>query len=416
MGTHPIFEFDFDCLTDMSISSYTTINSETTVDSTKIEKTGSKLEASLRVQEFSLLKVPYEALNRKWRVGHKHLDMQVQLMAKSVSELSKSKSGDTTKANDAKKRLRQLREKILKINETQETECQLIKSRLDHLASFDTNRHSWQNDRFYRQLAEFLFQSGYHKTGLKLSDALPIREFVNSGLFLKIAELEEDLGCQKTQKCLAWCNQNTSRLRKIKSRFEWEIRLQDFIELIRANKRSEAVAYSRKYFPNLAPSHAELGAAMTLLVFQPMTHVGKYKSFFSFDRWTHLQVMCRSDILRLHQLGDVSTFESTLEAGLSALKTHQCFHENCRSEACPVCSTQLNSIAKRLPFAACTQSRLVCSASGDEMNENNPPVMLPNGNVYGKRAIDLLTHNGYVTCPRTQDRFKKEKFKRVFVM
>ena len=56
--------------------------------------------------------------------------------------------------------------------------------------------------------------------------------------------------------------------------------MQDFIELIRANKRSEAVAYSRKYFPNLAPSHAELGAAMTLLVFQPMTHVGKYKSFF----------------------------------------------------------------------------------------------------------------------------------------
>lgn len=48
----------------MSISSYTTINSETTVDSTKIEKTGSKLEASLRVQEFSLLKVPYEGYVR----------------------------------------------------------------------------------------------------------------------------------------------------------------------------------------------------------------------------------------------------------------------------------------------------------------------------------------------------------------
>ena len=97
---------------------------------------------------------------------------------------------------------------------------QLIKNRLDHLASFDTNRHSWQNDRFYRQLTEFLFQSGYHKTGLKLSDAMPIREFVNSGLFLKIAELEEDLASQNTQKCLVWCNQNTSRLRKIKSRFE----------------------------------------------------------------------------------------------------------------------------------------------------------------------------------------------------
>ena len=30
-----------------------------------------KCESSIRVQEFSLLKVPYEALNRKWRSGQK---------------------------------------------------------------------------------------------------------------------------------------------------------------------------------------------------------------------------------------------------------------------------------------------------------------------------------------------------------
>ena len=79
--------------------------------------------------------------------------------------------------------------------------------------------------------------------------------------------------------------------------------------------------------------------------------------FCSQDRWAELCRMCRSDILRLHQLGDLSIFETTLEAGLSALKTHQCFYHNLRSEACPVCSSLLNPIAERLPYSHCTQAR-----------------------------------------------------------
>lgn len=95
-----------------------------------------------------------------------------------------------------------------------------IKTRLEHLASFNTNYHSWQNDRFYRQLSEYLFQCGFHTTALKLTDAMTIREVVNSSLFLKISELEDSLKNHKTQKCLIWCMENKSRLRKIKSRFE----------------------------------------------------------------------------------------------------------------------------------------------------------------------------------------------------
>ena len=34
-------------------------------------------------------------------------------------------------------------------------------------------------------------------------------------------------------------------------------------------------------------------------------------------------------------------------------------------------------------MAHCANSRLVCKISGDVMNENNPPMMLPNGYVYG---------------------------------
>jgi len=54
-----------------------------------------------------------------------------------------------------------------------------------------------------------------------------------------------------------------------------------------------------------------------------------------------------------------------------------------RSTQCPVCLSPLNSLARRLPFSHCAQSRLICSVSGLPLNEHNPPMMLPNGRVYG---------------------------------
>ena len=74
-----------------------------------------------------------------------------------------------------------------------------------------------------------------------------------------------------------------------------------------------------------------------------------------------------------------------------------------KADGCPVCADSLNCIALRLPYAHCTQSRLICAHSGDEMNEENEPMMLPNGHVYGRRAINVLTHADYVTCPRTKE-------------
>ena len=63
----------------------------------------------------------------------------------------------------------------------------------------------------------------------------------------------------------------------------------------------------------------------------------------------------------------------------------QCYKEDgsSRSPDCPVCSRSLNKLAQPLPMAHCANSRLVCKISGDVMNENNPPMMLPNGYVYG---------------------------------
>lgn len=85
-------------------------------------------------------------------------------------------------------------------------------------------------------------------------------------------------------------------------------------------------------------------------------------------------------------------FTVALQAGLSALKTPQCYSENGenRNPGCPVCQDYLNELAEPLPFAHCSQSRLYCHISGLPLNENNQPMMLPNGYVYGEQVCDFL--------------------------
>jgi len=51
------------------------------------------------------------------------------------------------------------------------------------------------------------------------------------------------------------------------------------------------------------------------------------------------------------------------------------------------------------------------------MNENNPPMVLPNGFVYSEAALQSMAvaNNGFITCPRSGDVFKLSQLKKVFV-
>lgn len=187
----------------------------------------------------------------------------------------------------------------------------------------------------------------------------------------------------------------------------------------------------------------------------------------------------RYDNYRLHQLGNNSVFTITLQAGLSAIKTpyptwlslhytrkrtkkkkkknstiadvlalnlhlafSQCYKEDGTSKNpdCPVCSKSLNKLAQPLPMAHCANSRLVCKISGEVMNENNPPMMLPNGYVYGynvsteqacpcnsfyltkalssRRSQSLLSirQDDKVVCPRTKEVFNFSQAEKVYIM
>lgn len=100
------------------------------------------------------------------------------------------------------------------------------------------------------------------------------------------------------------------------------------------------------------------------------------------------------------------------------LPRRQCYKEDGSSKSpdCPVCSRSLNKLAQPLPMAHCANSRLVCKISGDVMNENNPPMMLPNGYVYGYNSLLSIRQDDKVVCPRTKEVFHFSQAEKVYIM
>uniref|UniRef100_A0A8C2XCP2 E3 ubiquitin-protein transferase MAEA n=1 Tax=Cyclopterus lumpus TaxID=8103 RepID=A0A8C2XCP2_CYCLU len=104
--------------------------------------------------------------------------------------------------------------------------------------------------------------------------------------------------------------------------------------------------------------------------------------------------------------------------GWSVCHQDACYKEDGTSKNpdCPVCSKSLNKLAQPLPMAHCANSRLVCKISGEVMNENNPPMMLPNGYVYGYNSLLSIRQDDKVVCPRTKEVFNFSQAEKVYIM
>uniref|UniRef100_A0A672HQX8 E3 ubiquitin-protein transferase MAEA n=1 Tax=Salarias fasciatus TaxID=181472 RepID=A0A672HQX8_SALFA len=105
-------------------------------------------------------------------------------------------------------------------------------------------------------------------------------------------------------------------------------------------------------------------------------------------------------------------------AGRPVCHQDTCYKEDGTSKNpdCPVCSKSLNKLAQPLPMAHCANSRLVCKISGEVMNENNPPMMLPNGYVYGYNSLLSIRQDDKVVCPRTKEVFNFSQAEKVYIM
>lgn len=387
--------------------------------------------SDVKALEHPTLKVPYEVLNKKFRSAQKQIDREVSHVQSATNELEKTLQKRSSTVGEIRALLGGMVEKLnllkRKADESVVEELEaasVCKRRVEHLKEHSSlinqgSSSAWKKKRLDRMLVEHFLRCGYYNTALKLAKHAQIEDLTNIELFAISKEVEESLLHKDTSKCLNWCYDNKSKLRKLKSSLEFNLRQQEFIELVRNDRRMDAVKHSRKYFVNLEEDQLkEVQHAMGLLAYPVTTTISPYKELLDECRWNMLVQQFRQENFKLFQLNNFSVFSVVLQAGLSALKTPQCYKpEFERNPDCPVCSPTLNALAQNLPYAHCSQSRLVCAISGQALNEHNHPMVLPNGHVYGEEALKrMVLHTGKIICPRTKMHFEFKDAEKVFVM
>ena len=134
--------------------------------------------------------------------------------------------------------------------------------------------------------------NNFQRSETKLST---VQTLVDIELFSDIRRIEDALSRRSCTEALAWCSENKNALRKVKVRFvkiwitfyspfrsqstlEFDLRMQEYIELSRERKTMEAIAYSQKYLVSWQDTHLpQIRQLSALLAFPPTTTCGPYK-------------------------------------------------------------------------------------------------------------------------------------------
>ncbi|CAN8063951.1 unnamed protein product [Agarophyton chilense] len=291
----------------------------------------------------------------------------------------------------------------------------------DSAAEHAERQSRWEKMRLNRALVDYMLREGMYDTAETLAKSHAIEDIVDRGIFRESRVVIEALRRRDCSEGLRWCIENKRRLQKVHSKLEFRLRLQEFVEFARSGRKIDAIAYMKKHLSSSncdKERFLDIQRFMTLLCFDPSTSCQPYKDMFSERKWHELEVMFKHDNYRLHGLTRESTIEIMLKAGLASLKTRKCGTEAERKPNCPTCVEPFLSLAQSLPRGRHENSVLVCSISGEIMDENNLPMALPNGNVYSTNALRKIAEDncGEIIDPRNGDKARFKDLRKIFIM
>lgn len=360
--------------------------------------------------EQQMMRVPYEHLKKSMRASQRLVEREVGAVVAGVAEAVEkdmAREEAVQHLTSLVSRLQGLKRKLDESNISEKLEAQRTRARLDHLEMLQNgdkkNLLKWNNTHVNRILVDYMLRSSYYDTALRLTESSGIQELVDIDIFSDAKRVIQSLQNRDCSEALAWCMENKSRLKKSKSKFEFKLRLQEFIEYVRGEHMVEAITYARKHLAPWGGSNMkEIQQAMATLAFKSNTDCVGYKVLFDGKQWDNLIQEFKQEFCKLYGMMLEPLLSIYLQAGLSALKTPFCYEDGCTKED-PLCQETFRQLALPLPFSKHVRSKLVCYITKELMDEDNPPMVLPNGYVYSRKVLEemAMSNNGKITCPRT---------------
>eukprot|EP00045_Choanoeca_perplexa_P009904 m.98222 g.98222 ORF g.98222 m.98222 type:complete len:377 (+) comp15074_c0_seq1:142-1272(+) len=370
--------------------------------------------------ETHFVKAPADALARNAKATTKLIEAQLKKIGSALDKLKDNPSERAAVVTKLKKQLATLKKKA---KSQLELEHRLAKQTLacaQHLqhglrATSPAEQAAWREVRLQRFLIDHFVRCGHYATASALAAQPALEHCYDLSIFEELTVVEDALRQQDLGPALAWCETHQARLSKKKSTMAVTLRCQQMIELVRQGKHLDAIALARANSDVFEEHPQELQLALgTLVMDEPETHP-RYQHFFHPSRWLSLMDQLRRNALSLHGWTGAAPLELALTVGLAALKCEACGNEI--NPNCPACQTRLRHVAAQLPVGNRAQSVLVCRLTGRVMDDSNPPMMLPNGNVYSAEGLKAMDREqGRIVCPRSQKVYHMVEAKRLYIL
>jgi macrophage erythroblast attacher len=379
----------------------------------------------MSASEAFLLSAPANALRESFKATQKLIEAELKQCVshiqrlKAVATNEQGTRGETARELTALKRtLQSLRAQLVAARQADALQCDALRLRLDYvqravsvsasaasLASVDAQRV------LDRLVVDFLLRAGHAETARHLAAQADASALCDFALFEQVHAVLVALRRRDCSLALQWCAVHRSQLAKLPADVdvEFDLRAQEFLALLRADQRKEALVYARQWFPAHAERHLPaLQRTMACLAFEKDTTHPRYRALF--DEPARLSELARRFFRAALAVAGAPAIAPLLvytTAALATLKTTACTIESERVDACPACNEPLRSLAVALPVALRQQSFLLCRMSGAVMGDDDPPLALPNGNVYSTSALtaQAAANGGRVRDPRTGDVF-----------
>lgn len=376
----------------------------------------------VRKFESSFIRVPFEQFRRSFRlemkIAEKDLPALETLFKKHLNSDVNVPADNVIKA--LSERSRALHDKMMEYRlESKKFRSRFLKRiRWVEEQVSNGNYRTWSNGRLIRLIGDFLIRSGEPDSiieSIRKRKPELIEDFD-----LELNEMRKEILKSLKEKsltnCLQWCADHRNNLKRIESDLEFMLRRQEFIELLRSGDYVAAIKISQKYFSNwLEGNYKEIREALSLICWLPF--LGKeinwnnglmknYEKLLNPSQWKVLENQFEKDFVSVYQIDESSQLIKTVRTGLSVLKTRKCNPLLTETSECPACFGPLGTIAKDLPYGHFETTKIRCRITGKLMGEDDPPMALPNGQVYSELGLKQLSDGGnMIKCPVTGESF-----------
>lgn len=411
---------------------------------------------TVRKFESSFIRVPFEQFRRAFRqemkIAEKDLPTLVALFKKHFTGAN-ANGPDEKVIKALQERIKGLRDKLREAQGESLKFRERFLKRLKWVENMTSrgNYRIWSRSRLIRLIGDFLIKTDdsnennfnlgieiIEEMGINRPELELLEDFDLELLNVRKEIVKSLMERKELDLVLEWCSEHRGNLKRLGSDLEFRLRQQEFIELIRNGDIKSALKLSQKHFVTwLETNYREIRETLALICWFPFLQRGtrwknglmkKYEDMVGAERWERLRESFERVFVEVYRVDEGIQLIKTVKTGLSVLKTRQCLQEKaekkceCLDKAgeCPVCNGPLGELSKNLPYGHYELTRLRCRITGKMMSENDPPMALPNGQVFSlsglKSTIIDKKNNSIVKCPVSGESFELSEARKCFFL